>query len=283
MDPASLVALIGLGGKVVDAGVALARIWRESGDAGVAVGADGSRRELGRRSPAGRLVLAGRAGFGFGDPVPFEGEFVAQDEWARAYLQGDQPVLVVIADQSANSGLDAVVAVVALGLSFEGRLYPGNYQLGAFVFLDEDFLDEDFIDWDQLDGGAIVKFTVAAGEPPFHLQIPIEAVDPSPAEVPTVEPALQATGFLMPGDEDRYVGDLRANVEYQILVSPDNPQADLDLEVCDENDNLVDVDDDPASDAVCLITPRWTGRFTIVVNCYNQPSGYDILVEPAPD
>lgn len=175
MDPVSFTALVGLGGKLVDVGVALVKMWREQGGGGIAVAADGSRRDLGPRTPTGGPVLAEPAGFGFGNPVAYEGEFVATDEWAQRYLLADQPVLVVIEDQTPNSGLDAVIAVVDLGVSFEGHLYPGNYRLGAFVFLDDAFLDEDVFDWDALDGGAIVDFTVAIGEPPFHLQIPIEA------------------------------------------------------------------------------------------------------------
>jgi hypothetical protein len=281
MDPVSFTALMGLGGKLVDAGVSLVKVWRDHGSGGVAVATDGTRRELGPRSPAGRLVLAEPARYGYGDPVPFDGEFVAADDWAQAYLLGDQPVLVVIEDQTPNSGLDAVVAIVELGAPFEGTLYPGTYQLGAFVFLDDASIVEDFIDWDELDGGAIIDFTVTAGEPPFHLQVPIEAI--TGPGLPAAEPVLQATGFLAPGDQDRYVGDLQADVDYRIVVLADTPEADFDLYLYDENDNLVDLDDDPDSDAVCQITPRWTGPFTIVVECFNQPSGYEILIEPATD
>lgn len=267
MDPVSIAALIGLGGKVIDAGVELVKSWRVNGGGGVALGIDGSRFDLARDGWNGQPTLVEPARLGFGRPVAFEGIFVAADQWAQDYLDADQPVLVVIEDLDQESGLDSVVALVRLGSPFEGHLFPGSYQFGAFVFL-----DEDFIEWDDLDGGAFVEFGVVAGEPPFRLEIPIEV---------TAHPYfLYASGDLRPGERDHYEVVFDAGLTYSIYVAPAHPGADLDLYVYDENGLVVDVDDDPDSDAECIVTPRWTGPFTVVVECHGGRSTYEIHVQP---
>jgi hypothetical protein len=267
MDPATATVLVGLGGKAIEAGVQLIKAWRERGGGGVVLGTDGSRFDLAPGGSNGLLDLTEPRSFGLGDPVPFNGVFVAADEWAHAYLHAAQPVLVVIEDLDQGSRLDAVVAVVPLGSSFEGHLFPSTYRLGAFVFL-----DEESIDWGNLDGGALIEFSVHAWDPPFLLQIPIEAVTDA-------SNVLFTSGHLGPGQQDQYLEVFERGFTYEIYVNPIGSEADFDLYLYDENDSLIDVDDNPDSDALCTVTPRWTGPFKIVVECHSGRSDYVILVE----
>jgi hypothetical protein len=211
---------------------------------------------------------------GTGNPVSFEGLFVPADAWAHAYLDAEQPVLLVIEDQDERSSLDSLVAMASLADGFGGTLFPGNYLLGAFVFLDE---DPD--NWDDVDGGALVEFSVVGGEPPFQLEIPIEAV-PGPADIlGAPETLVWSGGRLRAGGEDYFDAVFEGGMPYRIYVAPHDSGADFDLFVYDQNGNRVAFDDDPDSDALCVVTPRWTGPFSIVVKCHSGSSPYDILVQ----
>jgi hypothetical protein len=55
---------------------------------------------------------------------------------------------------------------------------------------------------------------------------------------------------------------------------------DFDLQIYDENSNLVEWDEDPSSDAICVVTPRWTGPFSIAVISAAGTSNYNVLIEP---
>ena len=52
-----------------------------------------------------------------------------------------------------------------------------------------------------------------------------------------------------------------------------------DLFVYDERGNLVSLDDSPAADAVCAVTPAWTGPFRLKVKAHRGLSGYRIQVQ----
>jgi hypothetical protein len=273
MDPVTNAALIGLAGKAMEVGVNAWKTWLERRGGGMAIGSDGSRYDL---SQSGRFLspdLAPPAAFARGEPVPFEGCFVAADDWAQAYLLAEQPVMVIIEDQDEDSPLDAVVALSMLGATFEGHLFPGQYRLGAYVFLDDDPEN-----WDELDGGALIDFTVVAGEPPFRLEVPIEAA-PDPDEDDTAVTLLADSGYLETGGEARYIVELESEVTYSIYVNPDDPEVDLDMYVFDENGNVIDQDSDIDSDAFCTVTPVWTGPFEIVVTCAAGSGDYQITVE----
>jgi hypothetical protein len=91
---------------------------------------------------------------------------------------------------------------------------------------------------------------------------------------------LVGSGQLGPGQVAYYNIVLRANVTYRVYVRPNRSGVDFDLRIYDENGNLVQWDEDPASDAECFITPRWTGPFRVEVIAAFGGSGYGIIVEP---
>jgi hypothetical protein len=270
VDPITIAALLGLGGKALDAGVGAWKAWLEKGCGGVSIASDGSQYSL----PVGGRALREPRLLGWGEPVLFEGFFVPADPWAEAYLLPEQPVLLVIESQDQSSSLDSMVAIASLDSRFEGSLFPGNYLLGAFVFLED---DPD--DWQDVDGGALLDFSVMAGEPPFRLQVAIEAI-PEPAEILGAgETVLYGSGNLRAEGQDHYDVVFARDVTYRVYVAPSNERADFDLYVYDESEHLVAQDADPDSDALCTVTPRWTGPFTIVVECHSGDSPYVISVQ----
>jgi hypothetical protein len=274
LDPLTIAALLGLAGKALGAGVEAWKTWLENGRGGVAVASDGSQYALAADGQYVSADLSEPPFLGSGEPVSFEGAFVLADPGAATYLLPDQPVLLVIEDQTEQSSLDSLVAIASLGSGFEGSLFPGNYRLGAFVFLDD---DPDT--WDDADGGALVDFSVAADEPPFRLEIPIEAIQ-EPAEIFGADETLLAgSGYLREGERDDYDAMFEGDVTYRIYLSPSDPGADFDLYVYDESDVPIDQDDAPASYALCNVTPRSTGPFQIVVECVSGQSPYRILVQ----
>ena len=78
---------------------------------------------------------------------------------------------------------------------------------------------------------------------------------------------------------DVYEITLKQGESFYIYVSGDG-DTDLDLFVYDENGNLVgsDVEDDDA--CLCVVTPKWTGKFKIKIknlgNVYNRYHFYII-------
>jgi hypothetical protein len=265
VDPVTIAALLGLAGKALDAGVGAWRSWLETGK-GVAIAADGSQHRLPTGGQYGGPRLIEPGFLGRGAPVPFDAAFVPADQWATQ-LFVEQPILVVIEDLDELSPLDSVIAAGSLGDPFEGSLFPSNYLLGAFVFYEADPRD-----WEDVAGGALVEFSVTSGEPPFQLEIPIESLS-VPGEV------LQGWGSLSAGQQDHYDVTFEGDITYHIYVAPVDPRADFDLYVFDENENLIDSDDDVDSDALCVVTPRWTGPFDIVVACDSGVSSYGLFVE----
>jgi hypothetical protein len=72
---------------------------------------------------------------------------------------------------------------------------------------------------------------------------------------------------------------LTAGRPHRVYVHPDDPSVDFDLAVMDQNGNVVDTDVSTSADAFCIITPRWTGPFRLVVNSAAGMSSYTIVVE----
>lgn len=89
---------------------------------------------------------------------------------------------------------------------------------------------------------------------------------------------LQNRGYVGWGDVDSYGVVLNRDRTYTISVQGDDPRADLDLFVYDENDNLVDDDQRVDRNAYCQITPRWTGPFQVFVKASRGGGGYLITV-----
>lgn len=92
--------------------------------------------------------------------------------------------------------------------------------------------------------------------------------------------SLVGTGSLIAGQTEQYNVMLAANVTYTVYVRPERSSADFDLRIYDENGNLVQWDERPASDAVCYVTPRWRGLFRIIVSCAAGGSSYGVIVDP---
>jgi hypothetical protein len=265
VDPVTIAALLGLAGKALEAGIGAWKTRLETGS-GVAIAANGSQYRLptGGQFAGPRLIEP--ASLGRGSPITFHGTFIPADRWAAQLLQ-EQPILIAIEDEDERSPLDSVIAMGSLGDPFEGSLFPGNYVLGAFVFSDTDPRH-----WDDVVGGALVGFSVTAGEPPFRLEIPIESTSAS-AEV------VRGWGNLVAGQQERYQAVFVGGATYRIYVAPIDPRADMDLYVFDENGILVAGDEELDSDALCTVAPRWTGPFEIVVACNSGQSPYGLVVQ----
>jgi hypothetical protein len=86
------------------------------------------------------------------------------------------------------------------------------------------------------------------------------------------------SGTIGPGHGEYFDVVLTAGRPHRVYVRPDDPTADFDLQVYDENGNLITEDLSTSADAFCVITPRWTGPFRLFVTA-DQPSSYSITVE----
>jgi hypothetical protein len=91
--------------------------------------------------------------------------------------------------------------------------------------------------------------------------------------------AVVGSGFLMAGGAQYLDLLLEASTTYEIYVDPDDPTVDFDLEVLDENSNVVAQDVDTTSDALCYVTPAWTGLFRLIINSAAGSGWYRVSVE----
>ena len=85
-------------------------------------------------------------------------------------------------------------------------------------------------------------------------------------------------GVLGPGQAEYFDVLLTAGVNYKVYAKPVDPTVDFDLYIYDERGNEVAKDDTTASDALCGITPRWTGPFRLMVKAARGASLYSIVV-----
>ncbi len=113
----------------------------------------------------------------------------------------------------------------------------------------------------------------------LNLDVPDPRIDlPLPPEPPDVGVST-AAGALMAGEAHSFDVVLTAGRPHEIYVRPDDPTADFDLQIYDEDGILVGEDATPNSDAGCIITPLWTGMFTVVVRAVMGASSYQLFVE----
>ena len=91
--------------------------------------------------------------------------------------------------------------------------------------------------------------------------------------------ALVGSGVLGPGQAEYFDVVLQSGVTYRVYVAPVEQGVDFDLYVYDENGNLVQQDASAASDALCFVTPRWTGPFRLMVKSARGLSLYQIRIE----
>lgn len=91
--------------------------------------------------------------------------------------------------------------------------------------------------------------------------------------------ALIGSGVLGPGQAEYFDVALQSGVRYSVYVAPSDPSVDFDLYVYDENANLITQDTTTDSNALCYVTPRWSGPFRLVVKAARGLSTYSIRVE----
>ena len=90
--------------------------------------------------------------------------------------------------------------------------------------------------------------------------------------------SMVGSGFIGSGEAEYFDVVLRGGVPTGIYVEPADPTVDFDLYVYDENGNLVEKDNSTTSNALCMVTPRWTGPFRIKVTSHHGLSTYRIVV-----
>ena len=86
------------------------------------------------------------------------------------------------------------------------------------------------------------------------------------------------TGILAPGESTMYTVTLEGQRQYAVYVEPVIEGVDFDLTVLDENGNVVAQDVDETGDALCYVSPRWTGPFGLVVSSAKGISDYTIYL-----
>jgi len=88
------------------------------------------------------------------------------------------------------------------------------------------------------------------------------------------------SGILETKDANYHEVVLKGGTTYSICVDAADADVDFDVFVYDENDNLVEDDDDDDSDALCFVTPRWTGPFQVKVTATGNGKGgvYDMRI-----
>ena len=91
--------------------------------------------------------------------------------------------------------------------------------------------------------------------------------------------ALVGSGVIGPGQADHFPVVLQAGTTYRIYVGPSDPSVDFDLYIRDENGVLVASDETTHPDALCQITPRWTGPFLMSVRSARGAASYSISVQ----
>ena len=94
-------------------------------------------------------------------------QFVPADTQAAAWLNDEQPVLLIVEDEDDDSELSAVGLATELGAPTPMQLPPGNYSLAALVFLDESL--------DDIDGFGYAEFSISPGEPEFGLLVSVDS------------------------------------------------------------------------------------------------------------
>ena len=91
--------------------------------------------------------------------------------------------------------------------------------------------------------------------------------------------ALIGSGILGPGQAEYVDVVLQSGVRHTVYVAPSDPSVDFDLYVYDEKGILVAQDITTDSDALCYITPLWTGPFRLVVKAARGISTFTVSVE----
>jgi hypothetical protein len=77
------------------------------------------------------------------------------------------------------------------------------------------------------------------------------------------------SGDLYEGETTKVTTTLHEGNAYQIVVASPYKSSDVDVRIYDENDNLIAQDNDDTAMAVVKITPKWSGKFKIVITMHS--------------
>jgi hypothetical protein len=91
--------------------------------------------------------------------------------------------------------------------------------------------------------------------------------------------SLVGSGIVGPGHSEYFDVILHSGVTYQVYVRPVDGSVDFDLDIYDERGNLVAQDNTTAPDALCNITPIWTGPFRLLVKAARGVSPFNIMIQ----
>jgi hypothetical protein len=86
-------------------------------------------------------------------------------------------------------------------------------------------------------------------------------------------------GTIGPGAAEAFDVVLTAGTSHRVYVHPQDQSVDFDLTVLDEHGNVIDQDLSTSADAFCVVTPKWTGPFRMLVTSAAGASRYEIVVE----
>lgn len=91
--------------------------------------------------------------------------------------------------------------------------------------------------------------------------------------------ALVGSGVIGPRQAEHFNVIMEAGTTYRVYVAPSDLSVDFDLYIHDENGNLIASDDTTDPDALCQVTPRWTGPFLLSVRSARGAASYTISVQ----
>jgi hypothetical protein len=90
---------------------------------------------------------------------------------------------------------------------------------------------------------------------------------------------LIASGTLGIGETKDFKVELQSGIKYSIYVNPtESSHVDFDLYIYDENGNLVEYDSSSDSDAFCILVPKYSGPFTLLIKSESGFSKYFVRV-----
>lgn len=95
------------------------------------------------------------------------------------------------------------------------------------------------------------------------------SVKPDVEENVSYDYLVDQTETVKANTTDVYNVTLKKGETFYIYVSGDG-DTDLDLFIYDENGNLIDSDVDSDDECLCIVTPKWTGKFKVQIKNYGS-------------
>jgi hypothetical protein len=127
------------------------------------------------------------------------------------------------------------------------------------------------------DAEALCRITPADTDQYFLRVTSARGSSPYDIAVRRLEPAVIAVGTIRQGESQVVDLVFEESMLYQVAVIADDPSADLDLAVYDENGNKITEDIETTSNALCEFIPLWTGPFRLVVSSARGDSGFALV------